>query len=124
MKRIEIFDPAMCCATGVCGPSVDPELTRVANTVFLLEKKGIDIHRYNLSNDTEAFISNAMIQKLLDKKGSDALPATIVDGELVKEGTYPTNEEFAQWSDVNKKDLIVETPSSKPTGIDLNSLKK
>ncbi|WP_257345802.1 arsenite efflux transporter metallochaperone ArsD [Pseudalkalibacillus decolorationis] len=122
--KIDIFDPAMCCATGVCGPSVDPVLTRVANTIFLLEKRGIDIHRYNLTNDTEAFISNTTIQKLLDEKGSDALPATIVDGELVKEGTYPTNEEFARWSNVNEKDLIVETPSSKTTGIDLNSLKK
>ena len=27
MNKIEIFDPAMCCSTGVCGPSVDPELT-------------------------------------------------------------------------------------------------
>jgi hypothetical protein len=25
-----VFDPAMCCSTGVCGPSVDPELARFA----------------------------------------------------------------------------------------------
>jgi len=28
MKTIEIFDPAMCCSSGVCGPSVDPKLVR------------------------------------------------------------------------------------------------
>ena len=30
MSKLEIFDPAMCCSTGVCGPSVDPELLRVS----------------------------------------------------------------------------------------------
>ncbi len=29
MSVIEIFDPAMCCSTGVCGPSIDTELMRV-----------------------------------------------------------------------------------------------
>ena len=33
MKKIEIFDPAMCCSTGVCGPGVDPELLRMATMV-------------------------------------------------------------------------------------------
>lgn len=39
MKKIEIFDPAMCCSTGVCGPSVNPELIRVAAVVENLKKK-------------------------------------------------------------------------------------
>jgi len=26
MKRIEIFDPAMCCPTGLCGPNINPDL--------------------------------------------------------------------------------------------------
>jgi len=51
MKKVEIFDPAMCCSTGVCGPSVDPELTRVAAAVYSLEKKGFDIKRYQLTSD-------------------------------------------------------------------------
>ena len=47
MNKVEIFDPAMCCSTGVCGPSVDPELTRVASAIYSLEKKGFNIKRYN-----------------------------------------------------------------------------
>ena len=27
---IRVFDPAMCCSTGVCGPSVEPDLARFA----------------------------------------------------------------------------------------------
>ncbi len=30
MTTIEVFDPAMCCSTGVCGPQVDPDLARFA----------------------------------------------------------------------------------------------
>ena len=29
MKKIEIFDPAMCCPTGLCGPNIDPEIKRI-----------------------------------------------------------------------------------------------
>jgi hypothetical protein len=29
MKTLEIFDPAMCCATGVCGVDVDPVPARI-----------------------------------------------------------------------------------------------
>ncbi|MDH3390414.1 MAG: arsenic metallochaperone ArsD family protein, partial [Desulfobulbaceae bacterium] len=30
MSGIEIYDPPMCCPTGVCGPNVDPELVQFA----------------------------------------------------------------------------------------------
>lgn len=37
--KIEIFDPALCCSTGVCGPSVDPALIQVANAIEQLKNK-------------------------------------------------------------------------------------
>ncbi len=33
MKKIEIFDPAMCCPTGLCGTNINPELMRIAVTL-------------------------------------------------------------------------------------------
>ena len=30
MTHLQVFDPPMCCSTGVCGPQVDPELPRFA----------------------------------------------------------------------------------------------
>ncbi|MCL6570876.1 MAG: arsenic metallochaperone ArsD family protein, partial [Bacillus sp. (in: Bacteria)] len=39
MKKIQIFDPAMCCSSGVCGPSIDPDLLRVSFAVSNLYKK-------------------------------------------------------------------------------------
>jgi len=105
MTKVEIFDPAMCCSTGVCGPGVDPELTRVASAVYSLEKKKFDITRYNLGNDPGAFVDNEVVNKVLLEKGPDALPLILVNNEIVKVGAYPTNEELAEWLDVKTAEL-------------------
>ena len=105
MKKVEIFDPAMCCSTGVCGPGVDPNLTRVASTVYSLEQKGVDIKRFNLANEPSVFAENETVNQVLQKKGADALPVTLLDGEVVKVGEYPTNEEFGEWLEVNAEEL-------------------
>lgn len=97
MKNIEIFDPAMCCSTGVCGPSIDPELLRVATVINSLKEKGIIIKRHGLSSEPQDFISNKVISEILQKEGADILPVTLADGEIVKTKSYPTNEEFSEW---------------------------
>jgi len=95
-----IYDPAMCCPTGTCGPSVDLELIRVATVLNNLKKKGIIVERYGLTNNPSAFVTNSDVNNLLKSKGPDALPAVVVDGEIVKTASYPTNEEFAKWLNV------------------------
>lgn len=105
MKMVEIFDPAMCCSTGVCGPSVDPNLTRVASAVYSLEQKGVDIKRFNLANEPAAFADNETVNKVFQEKGADALPVTLLDGKVIKVGEYPTNEEFAEWLEVKAEEL-------------------
>ena len=94
MKKMVIYDPAMCCSTGVCGPSPDEELMRVSSLVDKLNKSGANIHRYNLTNNTKEFVENKTINSLLDEKGEDILPVVIVDDEVVMTGKYPSNEEF------------------------------
>lgn len=122
MKKVEIFDPAMCCSTGVCGPSVDPELTRVASAVFALEKKGFDITRYNLTSEPDKFVDQVEVNKILMSKGPDALPVVLVDGEIEKIGSYPTNEELAKWFDVKVEELVGKKPSM-PIKLNINNLK-
>ncbi|MGD6969028.1 arsenite efflux transporter metallochaperone ArsD [Rossellomorea vietnamensis] len=117
MNKIDIFDPALCCPTGVCGPSVDPELTRMASAVFLLEKKGFDIKRFNLASDPSAFVDHKEINKLLHEKGPDSLPAVLLNGELVKAGEYPSNSELAQWCGIKPEELTEKKPKIK---LDLN----
>lgn len=101
MSKMEIYDPAMCCSTGVCGPSVNPELIRVASVIENLKKNGIEVKRYNLSSNPQAFLNNAAISRELNAKGAEILPITIVDGKIVKEAGYPTNEEITVYLGVN-----------------------
>lgn len=77
MKRIEVYDPAMCCSTGVCGPSVDPNLTRVASAVYSLEQKNYYITRFNLANDPSAFVETKRKNQILHEKGPEAIPVTL-----------------------------------------------
>lgn len=103
MKKIEIFDPAMCCPTGVCGPSVDPELMRIATVINILRDKGVVIKRHGLSSEPQDFITNKVISGILQKEGADVLPVTILDGEIVKTKEYPTNEELSKWLNIELK---------------------
>ena len=97
MKKIEIFDPAMCCSTGVCGPSIDLELLRMATVISSLQQQGIVIKRHGLSQEPQAFISNQVISDILQKEGVGVLPVTLVDGEIAKTKEYPTNKELSDW---------------------------
>lgn len=94
MKKMMIFEPAMCCSTGVCGPSVDPELLRVATTINSLKSQGIPVERYNLSGNPQAFVDCKEINNLLNQQGIEVLPVTMVEGIVVKTKAYPTEEEF------------------------------
>ncbi len=96
MKKMIIFDPAMCCSTGVCGPSVNPELLRVSTIINNLNGKGILVERYNLTSNPQIFVDNKIINEILMKKGISVLPVTMVNGKIVKVGSYPTNEEFCR----------------------------
>ena len=97
MAKIEIFDPAMCCSTGVCGPSIDPELLRIATLVNSLKEQGIVVQRHGLASEPQDFIANEAVNSLLQKEGADILPLTILDGKVVKSKYYPTNQELAEW---------------------------
>ncbi|KAA9022868.1 arsenite efflux transporter metallochaperone ArsD [Niallia endozanthoxylica] len=120
MTKVEIFDPAMCCSTGVCGPSVDPELTRVASAVYSLEQKGFNIKRYQLTTNPDIFAQNNEITRIFKEKGPDALPVVLVNDQVVRVGGYPANEEFAQWFGVKPEELN-EKPKSR-ISFNLNQL--
>lgn len=100
MKTMSIYEPAMCCETGICGVSVDPELLRISTVFNNLQKNGITAVRFNLSSAPQAFINNTDINKLIMGDGVESLPATVIDGEIVKTKAYPTNEEIAAWLEI------------------------
>lgn len=100
MKKMEIYEPAMCCSTGLCGVSVNPELLRVATTLNNLVRHGVIVNRYNLNSAPQNFVSNPVVNAEISKNGTDTLPLILVDGEIVITNRYPTDEEFASLLDV------------------------
>ena len=95
MKRLQVFDPAMCCSTGVCGPNVDSALPQFAADLAWLQGQGVEVVRYNLAQQPQAFADNDLVRQELTKHGSGCLPLVIVDGQVVSRSVYPTREHLA-----------------------------
>lgn len=91
---LSVYDPAMCCPTGVCGPSVDPELARISKDLRWAESQGARVERFNLAQEPDAFVANARVTGLMQAFGDRALPAVLVNGEVAAHGRYPTREEI------------------------------
>jgi hypothetical protein len=100
MKTIEIFDPAMCCPTGLCGPNINPNLMRIAAAVQFLQKQGVNIKRHNLRDEPQLYVSNTEVNGYLQEKGAEGLPVVLVDGAIAVAGEYPTNEQLTEWTGI------------------------
>ena len=96
---MEIFDPPVCCPTGTCGPTQDQTLLDVSEMVVTLESEGYRIERYQMTTNTEVFLSNPDVMRLVNEKKANALPITVIRGELVSEGKYITLSEVRQHLD-------------------------
>lgn len=101
MTKIQVFDPAMCCSTGVCGPTVDPKLVRFAADLDWLQAQGVTVERYNLSQEPLAFANDADVKAALQDKGEGALPLIKAGGIVWSMGSYPSREELANWAGVD-----------------------
>lgn len=86
---VEIFDPPMCCSTGLCGPTVDQTLLTVSEMVMALQAEGIGVARYQMTSHPQKFTQNAAVMQLVRAQQLAALPITVVRGEVVKVGAYP-----------------------------------
>ncbi len=92
--KIEIYDPPMCCSSGLCGPKLDPVLVKVNEALMALKKQGAQVDRYNLAQQPGEFMANKIVAGLLHKNGKKILPVTLVNGEVFRTGEYPTYEEM------------------------------
>ncbi len=93
--KIQVFDPPMCCSTGICGPGVDPKLVSFTADLDWLKRQGVEVERYNLSQQTEAFVSNSTVTDALKQYGNECLPLILLDGKIVSKSEYPTREKLA-----------------------------
>jgi hypothetical protein len=111
MNRVEVFDPPMCCSTGVCGPAVDPALVRFAADLHWLANQGVAIQRYNLAQEPQAFAVTEAVRASLQQEGNRCLPLILLNGAVASKGRYPSRDELAQIAGVE--------PDRVPAGIGL-----
>ena len=100
MKSIQVFDPAMCCNTGVCGVDVDQQLINFAADVDWAKQNGAQIQRFNLAQQPMDFANNPVVKEFLERSGQEALPLILVDGEFALAGRYPNRVELARWAGI------------------------
>jgi disulfide oxidoreductase YuzD len=99
--KMEIFDPPMCCSSGVCGPKVDKKLVEFSAALAWLRTQGVDVQRYNPAQQYDAFVANAKVVQTINEQGTGCLPLIVVDGEIVSRGAYPQKGELAVWAGVS-----------------------
>ena len=101
MPSIRIYEPALCCNTGVCGPELDQELVTFTADVNALQQQGIDVQRTNLAGDPAAFAAEPAVVAFLQAAGSEGLPLTLVDDVTVLAGRHPRRDELERYAGLN-----------------------
>jgi hypothetical protein len=112
MSKLEVFETAMCCPTGVCGVSVDPALVQFNADLQWLLEHGVDVVRHSLSHDAAAFAGNPEVVAQM-QAGMDRLPIAVVDGRIVSTGAYPSRTQLQQKLGVQL--ASAEKPHIKPS---------
>lgn len=97
-NKIVIYEPAMCCSSGVCGPSLDQALIGLQDTLAQIVSTGVQVERYTITQNPRKFMENPQVMKLIQEQQLKALPITTLNGRIVAVGLYPTLEEFQRLS--------------------------
>jgi len=117
MSTIEVFEPALCCSTGVCGGDVDQALVTFSADLDWVRSQGGDITRFNLASEPIAFTQREPVTAFLQIAGSEGLPLVLVDGVTAQTGRYPDRAQLAKWAG-----LPAPESAAAPTGITLLGL--
>lgn len=100
MKKLTIFDPAMCCDTGICGVDADTALIEFASDLDWLQKNGVQVQRFNLAQEPAAFINDPMIKAEINESGESCLPLLVLEGEVISRGVYPDRQQLQSWTGI------------------------
>lgn len=100
MTTLTVYDPAMCCPTGICGTDVDQRLVDLAADLDWLKAQGVTVRRFGLSREPAEFVANDTIRRIMQDSGGDDLPVFMVDGQLKAKARYPSRAELAEWAGI------------------------
>jgi hypothetical protein len=96
MTELTLYEEAMCCSTGVCGPDPDDELVEVSAALDQLEEEyDIEVTRANMQHNIDQFLETQRIYDMVQENGPSILPITVVDGDIVAKSEYLDYNELA-----------------------------
>ncbi len=97
MTELKLYEEAMCCSTGVCGPDPDDELVELSAVLDQLDAEfdHAEISRANMQHNIDEFLDTEEIYDLVQEEGPEILPITVVDGEIVAKAAYLSYDEMA-----------------------------
>jgi hypothetical protein len=95
MTTVQVFDPPLCCPTGICGPAVDPALARFAADLDWLKSRGVTVERFNLAQQPAAFADRPEVLEAVAQAGVGCVPLVVVEGCVISRGIYPSRADLA-----------------------------
>ncbi len=115
MTTITVYDPAMCCSTGICGTDVDQRLVDLAADLDWLKAQGVHIQRFGLCREPAEFAANDTIRQIMQDSEGDDLPVFMVDGALKAQARYPGQAELAEWAGMDAPMIAEQVPARRPS---------
>ena len=112
MKTLTIFDPALCCPTGICGAEIDQTLVDFAADLDWLKSEGIEVQRINLSQEPALFAENEQVKSILENSSVEGLPVILADDEVQSSGQYPDRVKLAQMVGVTAAQAVGQASAS------------
>jgi len=111
MKTLTIYDPAMCCPTGICGAEIDQQLVTFAADLDWLKSQGIEVKRINLSQEPALFAENEQVKAILQNSGIEGLPVIMAGDEMQSSGQYPDRSKLAKMVGVTAVQATGQAPA-------------
>jgi len=110
MTILSVYDPAMCCSTGICGADVDQRLVDLAADLDWLKAQGVIVRRFGLGREPAEFAANDTIRQIMQASEGDDLPVFMIDGLLKAKARYPDRAELAEWVGLSAPDTTCCAP--------------
>ncbi|MFH1606709.1 MAG: arsenite efflux transporter metallochaperone ArsD [Nanoarchaeota archaeon] len=95
-KELIIYEGAMCCSTGVCGPEPDKRLIEFSETVKRLQKEytNLEIKRASITFNLNMFLEDKDVFQMVKEKGQDILPIITLNRKIIAKQKYLKYDEL------------------------------
>lgn len=105
MPMLKVFDPPMCCPTGVCGTQVDPASARFSADLEWLRSRGASVERFDLAREPGDFADQPAVKAALEEHGLACLPLVLAGDRVISQGAYPSRPQLACWAGLSPEPL-------------------